>query len=313
MLTSLLSSMSVDPSKHASNTTATALLITSIEDKALPDAQSITFSGIADGGRSSASSTTGVDSMITAELPSETLRKSSRRKAPPSRSVSPASQSAGVLFRVSPQTIESICIGNFESSSSLAHSAISSGTASLAGETIGTPSARGSELMTLAGEAVPPLDDANDYGFALAAAEYAKRAMHDGESLSSPEDNDGEAPQSGSLRPRSSRVMMSSGRASSYFADEDDEEQQFPTPRQAPVHSKPRPRRPVGSLPRKCISCDATKTPYWREAWSPSVLLCNACGLRYSKFRRRCLNCSYVPRKEDKTSRVCPKCDGPWS
>lgn len=65
--------------------------------------------------------------------------------------------------------------------------------------------------------------------------------------------------------------------------------------------------------PRVCISCGATKTPYWREAWSNTVLLCNACGLRFSKFRRRCLDCSYVPRKEDKGSKSCTKCGGPWS
>jgi len=74
-----------------------------------------------------------------------------------------------------------------------------------------------------------------------------------------------------------------------------------------------RPGQPAPPTPRMCISCGATKTPYWREAWSPTVLLCNACGLRFSKFRRRCIDCSYVPRKEDKGSRICTKCNGNWS
>lgn len=64
---------------------------------------------------------------------------------------------------------------------------------------------------------------------------------------------------------------------------------------------------------RTCISCGASKTPYWREAWNPYVLLCNACGLRYSKFKRHCLVCSYVPRKEDKGRRRCSQCGGAWS
>jgi len=61
-----------------------------------------------------------------------------------------------------------------------------------------------------------------------------------------------------------------------------------------------------------CLSCKTTKTPYWRESWNPGSLLCNACGLRFSKFKRRCTQCNYVPRKEDKASHHCPTCLSSW-
>lgn len=64
---------------------------------------------------------------------------------------------------------------------------------------------------------------------------------------------------------------------------------------------------------RVCISCQTTKTPYWRESWSAKVSLCNACGLRWGKFRHRCSQCCYVPRKEDKGTRSCSRCGGSWA
>jgi hypothetical protein len=67
-----------------------------------------------------------------------------------------------------------------------------------------------------------------------------------------------------------------------------------------------------GTNPR-CASCKTTKTPYWRDSWNQGFILCNACGLRYSKFKRRCGGCNYVPRKEDKTSRQCSQCTGDWA
>lgn len=63
---------------------------------------------------------------------------------------------------------------------------------------------------------------------------------------------------------------------------------------------------------RFCASCGVTKTPYWRDAWGENISLCNACGLRYAKFKKRCSSCYYVPRKEDKTSRSCSQCRGSW-
>lgn len=61
-----------------------------------------------------------------------------------------------------------------------------------------------------------------------------------------------------------------------------------------------------------CASCASTITPYWRDGWSPEVMLCNACGLRYQKFGRRCPACVYIPRKEDSLATVCIRCSTPW-
>lgn len=62
-----------------------------------------------------------------------------------------------------------------------------------------------------------------------------------------------------------------------------------------------------------CGACKTSKTPYWRDSWSDAFILCNACGLRYSKFKRYCNACSYVPRKEDKGAICCTQCSSPWS
>jgi len=183
-------------------------------------------------------------------------RQDRRRKNPPSRSVSPTNQTAGVLFRLGPETVESICVGAFD------HPAL---TVSVAGQTQHLPKAT------------------RDYGFECAARERTKH----------PE----------------ATVLPFSNYATSTEPDNDEEEYNR---RDRSNSSKPR-RIAHAPNPKNCISCGATKTPYWREAWSSSVLLCNACGLRYSKFRRRCLDCSYVPRKEDKGSKSCTKCGGPWS
>lgn len=67
-----------------------------------------------------------------------------------------------------------------------------------------------------------------------------------------------------------------------------------------------------GSTP-VCGSCKSSKTPYWRDSWSKSFILCNACGLRYAKFKRYCNECSYVPRKDDKSASCCTQCSSPWS
>ena len=64
---------------------------------------------------------------------------------------------------------------------------------------------------------------------------------------------------------------------------------------------------------RFCLSCGTSKTPYWRESWVANNFLCNACGLRFSKFKNKCSKCLYIPRKEDKTSLKCPMCRGFWS
>ena len=71
-------------------------------------------------------------------------------------------------------------------------------------------------------------------------------------------------------------------------------------------------RKQLQNGERCCASCGATKTPYWRDAWGENISLCNACGLRYAKFKKRCSLCHYVPRKEDKNGRCCSQCRGNW-
>ena len=63
-----------------------------------------------------------------------------------------------------------------------------------------------------------------------------------------------------------------------------------------------------------CHSCGSRVTPYWRDGWSPEIMLCNACGLRFQKFGERCLQCRYVPRKEDGCPLLsCPQCKTSWA
>lgn len=61
-----------------------------------------------------------------------------------------------------------------------------------------------------------------------------------------------------------------------------------------------------------CTSCSSTVTPYWRDGWAADVMLCNACGLRFQKFARRCPACMYIPRKEDSLGERCVKCNQLW-
>lgn len=63
---------------------------------------------------------------------------------------------------------------------------------------------------------------------------------------------------------------------------------------------------------RLCASCEASITPYWRDGWNEELMLCNACGLRFQKFLKRCCSCSYIPRKEDNDLPDCPHCHSQW-
>lgn len=56
-----------------------------------------------------------------------------------------------------------------------------------------------------------------------------------------------------------------------------------------------------------CSSCGAKSTPYWRDGWE-GACLCNACGIRYKKRRVSCNHCSYVPRKDERSTH-CQKCN----
>ncbi|GAA6094713.1 GATA-type zinc finger protein 1 isoform X2 [Tachysurus ichikawai] len=56
-----------------------------------------------------------------------------------------------------------------------------------------------------------------------------------------------------------------------------------------------------------CASCCTRKTPLWRDA-EDGTPLCNACGIRYKKYRVRCMQCWNIPRKEASSNSKCLKC-----
>lgn len=58
---------------------------------------------------------------------------------------------------------------------------------------------------------------------------------------------------------------------------------------------------------KECASCGTLKTPLWRDA-EDGTHLCNACGIRYKKYRIRCLRCWYIPKKEEKALPCCTSC-----
>ncbi|XP_074642934.1 uncharacterized protein LOC141900100 isoform X2 [Tubulanus polymorphus] len=58
---------------------------------------------------------------------------------------------------------------------------------------------------------------------------------------------------------------------------------------------------------KQCASCCTKKTPLWRDA-EDGTPLCNACGIRYKKYRIRCVCCWFVPRKASKAKSLCAKC-----
>ncbi|XP_015204767.2 GATA-type zinc finger protein 1 [Lepisosteus oculatus] len=64
----------------------------------------------------------------------------------------------------------------------------------------------------------------------------------------------------------------------------------------------------ASSLKNKiCASCDTRKTPLWRDA-EDGTPLCNACGIRYKKYRIRCFHCWHIPKKEGNSNSRCFRC-----
>lgn len=58
---------------------------------------------------------------------------------------------------------------------------------------------------------------------------------------------------------------------------------------------------------KTCASCKTKKTPLWRDS-EDGTPYCNACGIRYKKYRIRCSNCLYIPRKDEKLGNCCCLC-----
>ncbi|XP_049577056.1 GATA-type zinc finger protein 1 [Syngnathus scovelli] len=64
---------------------------------------------------------------------------------------------------------------------------------------------------------------------------------------------------------------------------------------------------PTASRGKICASCLTRKTPLWRDA-EDGTPLCNACGIRYKKYRVHCVYCWHVPKKTSNSSSTCLKC-----
>uniref|UniRef100_A0A663DQY5 GATA-type domain-containing protein n=1 Tax=Aquila chrysaetos chrysaetos TaxID=223781 RepID=A0A663DQY5_AQUCH len=62
---------------------------------------------------------------------------------------------------------------------------------------------------------------------------------------------------------------------------------------------------PTGS--KRCASCKTRRTPLWRAAENGTPL-CNACGIRYKKYRVRCRRCWNIPGKSGTPRPQCPHC-----
>ena len=56
-----------------------------------------------------------------------------------------------------------------------------------------------------------------------------------------------------------------------------------------------------------CASCKTKKTPLWRDA-EDGTPYCNACGIRFKKYRICCPICSYIPRKDENFGNICCQC-----
>lgn len=60
---------------------------------------------------------------------------------------------------------------------------------------------------------------------------------------------------------------------------------------------------------KQCASCDTKLTPLWRDA-EDGTPLCNACGIRYKKYKVRCSHCWHIPKKNENTRNSCRVCGG---
>ncbi|XP_026122083.1 GATA transcription factor 14-like [Carassius auratus] len=61
------------------------------------------------------------------------------------------------------------------------------------------------------------------------------------------------------------------------------------------------------SQSKMCVSCRTRKTPLWRDA-EDGTPLCNACGIRYKKYRVRCQRCWNIPKKDTNTHSSRQRC-----
>ncbi|KAH7977540.1 hypothetical protein HPB49_002192 [Dermacentor silvarum] len=68
-------------------------------------------------------------------------------------------------------------------------------------------------------------------------------------------------------------------------------------------------KKDVEQQDKQCASCATKLTPVWRDA-KDGTPLCNACGIRYNKYKVRCTRCWHIPKKNDHTRMTCKECGG---
>jgi hypothetical protein len=85
----------------------------------------------------------------------------------------------------------------------------------------------------------------------------------------------------------------------------------YPFPTEAAIREKKQyvsPKTRPAPKSKTCASCKTKKTPLWRDS-EDGTPYCNACGIRFKKYRFRCSSCLYIPRKDEReVSRACCQC-----
>ena len=102
---------------------------------------------------------------------------------------------------------------------------------------------------------------------------------------------------------------------SDFIDDADDEMDQIdllsppstPLPKLTTEAETPLPSKSIRNSKKTCYSCHTTKTPLWRDS-EDGIPYCNACGIRYRKYRIRCSGCDYVPHKDELVTCICNIC-----
>ncbi|XP_033927991.1 GATA-type zinc finger protein 1 [Melopsittacus undulatus] len=69
---------------------------------------------------------------------------------------------------------------------------------------------------------------------------------------------------------------------------------------------------PIGSGMKCCASCGTQRTLLWRAA-EDGTPLCNACGIRYRRYRVRCRRCWNIPGKSRIPHSQCSRCGERYS
>ncbi|XP_074786006.1 GATA-type zinc finger protein 1 [Athene noctua] len=80
-----------------------------------------------------------------------------------------------------------------------------------------------------------------------------------------------------------------------------------PSARPPGVGSSSEDDAPFAQGNKRCASCKTRRTPLWRVAENGTPL-CNACGIRYKKYRVRCRRCWNIPGKSGTPRPRCPHC-----